>query len=319
MTLMKIPRVFGALVLAGTAAVTSVHAEEPKSADPIKIGVHDWTGNLITTGIAKAVLEKAGYKVSLVQSEYMGMWPGLESGDIDLAVEVWSTSASDLMNASVATGKTINLGETGLTGLDRWWYPKYVEEKCPGLPDYKALNDCAELFSTPLTSPKGRILLLPAAWGGFDDERIEALGMNFDIVRAGSEASLYAEVKAAVERKEPILAWLYEPHWAPLRFEGNWVQMPKYEEACYKDPAWGVNPDKAYDCEKPSGPIWKVAWSNMKDKWPDAVTIVSALQLTNEELGDMIGAIDLDGKKMDDVVAKWMADNTDRWQSWLPK
>ena len=86
---------------------------------------------------------------------------------------------------------------------------------------------------------------MPAAWGGFDDERVEALKLNFETVRAGSEASLYAEVKSAIERKEPILAWLYEPHWAPIRFDGNWVQMPKYEDACYNDPTWGVNPDKA--------------------------------------------------------------------------
>lgn len=313
-----------AYALAGLAfacglAATNVYAEQPKSNEPIKLAVHDWTGNFITTGIAKAILEKAGYKVQLIQAEYMGMWPGLESGDIDLAVEVWATSAGDLMNASVATGKTVNLGESGLLGFDRWWYPKYVEEKCPGLPSYKALNDCAKLFATPLTGSKGRILLMPSAWGGFDDERIEALGLNFEIVRAGSEASLYAEVKAAVERKQPILTWLYEPHWAPLRFEGNWVQMPKYEEACYKDPAWGVNPNKAYDCDKPSGPIWKVAWSGMPKKWPDAASIISAMKLDNAELGRMIGAIDIDGKKPEDVVAQWLSDNKDRWQTWLPK
>lgn len=319
MTTRGVSYIFAALVLAATATITSARAEEPRSTEPIKLAVHDWTGNLITTGIAKAVLERAGYRVSLIQSEYMGMWPGLESGDIDLAIEVWITSAGDLMNASIASGKTINLGTTGLVGLDRWWYPKYVEEECPGLPDYKALNDCVELFSTPLTSPRGRILLFPAAWGGFDDERVEALDLNFDIVRAGSEASLYAEVKAAIDRKEPILAWLYEPHWAPIRFEGSWVDMPEYEEACYNDPSWGVNPDKAYDCGKPSGPIWKVGWSGMKDKWPEAVAVLSALELNNEELGDMIGAIDLDGQKTEDVVAEWMATNTDRWQAWLPK
>lgn len=319
MTIRNLSCAFASLAFAGVIAATNAYAEQPKSEEPIKIAVHDWTGNLITTGIAKAVLEKAGYKVEFIQAEYMGMWPGLESGDIDLAVEVWATSAGDLMRTSVDTGKTLNLGETGLMGLDRWWYPKYVEEKCPGLPDYQALNDCAQLFSTPLTGSKGRLLLMPAAWGGFDDERIEALGLNFEPVRAGSEASLYAEVKAAVERKEPILAWLYEPHWAPIRFEGNWVQMPKYEEACYSDPAWGVNVDKPYDCEKPSGPIWKVAWSGMEEKWPDAVSILSAMKLDNEELGQMIGAIDIDGGKAEDVVSKWLADNEDRWQSWLPK
>jgi ABC-type proline/glycine betaine transport system substrate-binding protein len=115
-------------------------SESPKSTDPIKLAVHG-TGNFVTTGILSAVLQKAGYKVEPVRAEYMGMWPGLESGDIDVAVEVWSSSAKALMEESTASGKTENLGETGLQGFDRWWFPSYVKEKCPGLPDWKALNE----------------------------------------------------------------------------------------------------------------------------------------------------------------------------------
>ncbi|WP_254453118.1 ABC transporter substrate-binding protein [Ruegeria atlantica] len=299
-------------------AGTNVPAEQQKSKEPIKIARHDWSGNLVTTGIAKAILEEAGYNVELLQAEYMGMWPGLESGDIHLAVEIWSTSAGELMEASVATGQTENLGEIGLTGLDRWWYPKYVQESCPGLPDWQALNDCAELFSTPLTAPKGRLLLFPAAWGGFDDERVEALKLNYEIVRAGSEAALYAEVQSAIRRDAPILAWFYEPHWAPQRFDGDWIDLPPYSDACYDDPSWGSNPDMAYDCAKPSGPIWKVAWSGLKQSWPDAHTIISEMELNNAEIGDMIGAVDLDGRDADDVVAEWIAANEDRWRAWLP-
>lgn len=37
-----------------------------------------------------------------------------------------------------------------------------MEEKCPGLPDWKALMACGEAFATPETMPKGRVIDYPA-------------------------------------------------------------------------------------------------------------------------------------------------------------
>lgn len=295
--------------LAFSSPIDLAFGESPKSPEPIKIAVHDWTGNFITTGIISSVLEKAGYKIEPVRAEYMGMWPGLESGDIDVAIEVWSSSAKALMEASMATGKTESLGETGLQGFDRWWYPSYVKEKCPGLPDWHALNDCASLFATPETEPKGRLLLFPSSWGGFDDERVKGLGLNYDIVRAGSEAALYAELRAAYERKAPILAWLYEPHWAPMRYKGEWVELPPYSDDCYA---------KDHGCQKPSGPIWKVVTAGVIGKWPDAYKIVKAFHIENAELNELIAKIDLENKTPKEVVDEWMSKNEDRWKSWIP-
>ena len=42
---------------------------------------------------------------------------------------------------------------------------------------HPTLNDCAELFATPETAPKGRYLGGPVTWGGYDDERVTALDL----------------------------------------------------------------------------------------------------------------------------------------------
>ena len=91
-----------------------------------------------------------------------------------------------------------------------------MKEKCPGLPDWHALLDpkCAEAFSTPDTAPKGRYLGGPVTWGGYDDERVQALGLPFEVVHAGTDAAMFAELVSAEERKAPILLWIYSPHWA---------------------------------------------------------------------------------------------------------
>jgi glycine betaine/proline transport system substrate-binding protein len=113
------------------------------------------------------------------------------------------------------------------------------------------------------------------------------------------------------------MLWIYAPHWAPIKYEGEWVDFPAYEPACYTDPAWGQNPDATHDCGKPRGPIWKVAWAGLGDKWPGAATAIENFTVGNDEMGDMIAAVDLDGRNLEEVVDEWIAANEDRWQGWI--
>ena len=114
-----------------------------------------------------------------------------------------------------------------------------------------------------------------------------------------------------------MIVWVWSPHWVPAKYDGAWVEFPVYEEACYEDPTWGVNPDLAHDCGKPRGPIWKVSWSGLKDKWPGAYRALENFQTDNEEQAAMIAAVELDNIPIEEVVAKWMVDNEERWKSWL--
>jgi glycine betaine/proline transport system substrate-binding protein len=295
--------------LAGPAAAV-------ESSDPIKLTIHDWTGQYVTTHIMGEVLKSMGYNIEYVQADYIAQFAGLESGDLDVAMEMWETTGKEAMEASLATGKTVDLGVTGMQAKEEWWYPLYMKERCPGLPDWKALNKCAKEFSTPETAPKGRYLGGPVTWGGFDDERVEALGMNFEVVHAGTDAALFAEIESAYQRKAPILAWVYTPHWAPIKYKGEWVEFPPYTEACYKDPSWGINPNMAYDCGKPHGWIKKVGWKGGEKKWPKAYAAIRKFRMDNKTMGNMIAKIDLDGEKLDDVVGQWMKDNKSTWTAW---
>ncbi|NIW35364.1 MAG: ABC transporter [Gemmatimonadetes bacterium] len=291
-------------------------AEVPESKDPIKLTIHDWTGQYVTTHIMGEVLKSMGYNVEYVQADYIAQFAGLESGDLHIAMEMWETTGKEAMEASLATGKTVDLGETGMDAIEEWWYPLYMKEKCPGLPDWKALNDCAEAFSTPETHPKGRYLGGPVTWAGFDDERAEALGLDYEVVHAGTDAALFAEIQSAYERKAPILAWVYTPHWAPIKFEGEWVEFPRYTPECYSDPSWGSNPDMAYDCGKPRGWIKKVGWKGGEKKWPGAYKAVRNFKIDNQTMGELIAKIDLEGEKLEDVVAQWLKENEALWKKW---
>ena len=288
-----------------------------ESQDPIKLTLHDWTGQHITTNIMAEVLKEAGYNVELIQADYIAQFAGLQTGDLHVAMEMWETTGRDAIDEYTPDGRVVNVGSTGMDAIEEWWYPSYMKEECPGLPNWEALNECAEAFSTMETAPMGRYLGGPVTWGGFDDERVEALNLDWEVVHAGTDAALFAELEAAYQRQDPIMLWVYAPHWAPSKYEGEFVDFPAYTTECYTDPSWGINPNSAYDCGKPRGPIWKIASSKLKEKWPGAYDAVEAFNINNDEMGQMVAEVDLDGRSLEDVVADWMSSNSSRWQTWI--
>ncbi|MFV2003096.1 MAG: glycine betaine ABC transporter substrate-binding protein, partial [Paracoccaceae bacterium] len=166
--------------VAGTF-MTGAALAHVESTDPIKITLHDWSGQLINTQIMGTILEEAGYNIEYVQADYIAQFAGLKTGDLTLAMEIWATTGQEALDEAVASGKVVNAGETGLQAIEEWWYPLYMKEQCPGLPDWQALKGCAELFSTAETAPMGRYVGGPVTWGGFDEERGAALGLDFEV------------------------------------------------------------------------------------------------------------------------------------------
>ncbi|WP_272006161.1 ABC transporter substrate-binding protein [Roseovarius sp. ZX-A-9] len=311
-----------AISAAALAAVLAIPAFSPafaevESQDPIRLTTHDWTGQIINTTILGEILKKAGYNVELVQADYIAQFAGLKTGDLHVATEIWETTGREAMDEAIATGDVVNMGEGGMMAIEEWWYPSYMEERCPGLPNWEALNDCAAEFATSETAPLGRYLGGPVTWGGFDEERVEALGLDFEVVHAGTDAALFAELESAYQRKAPIVLWIYSPHWSTVKYEGSFVEFPPFSKECYEDPSVGVNPNAAYDCGKPTGPIWKVAWAGVEDKWPGAAEIIRNYTLTNDEMGKLVVAVDLDGKSIEEAANSWMEENAAKVDSWI--
>ncbi len=307
-----------ATAVAGTY-LTPLSAQAVESNDPIKIALFDWTSVNLNSKILGGILEKLGYTVEYPTADYLSsLTTSLTNGDITLGVEYWDTTAGEAMKASEATGQTERLGTLGPKAKEEWWYPLYMKEKFPGLPNWEALKDpkCAEAFSTAETAPKGRYLGGPVTWEGFDDERVVALDLPFTVIHAGTDAAMVAELDSAYQRKAPVMLWIYSPHWAPAKYEGEWVEFPQHTAECYEDPKWGINPDKAHDCGKPFGEIWKFAWGGMKDKWPVAYKVAKAYQIDGADLNELSGEVDLQGKTIEDVAAAWITANEATWKAW---
>ena len=294
---------------------TGAFAAEMGAVDePIKLAINEWTGQHVSTHVAGSMLEAAGYKVEYVTAGYMNMYQAMEDGELHAALEIWSSNVSEDYAKKVEAGGVVELGALGLDAKEGIAYPAHVAELCPGLPAWEALMDCAQVFTSAETIPMGRLVDYPADWGTPGADRMTGLALPFKAIPAGSEGALIAELRSSTEQKSPLLITFWQPHWAMSAYDVQFVDLPVGEEACFNDPAWGPNPNAVNDCDFAPSRIFKAGWSGMADKWPAAAEILSNYQLSVADQQPMMGAIDVDGGSVEDVVAEWMANNMDTWK-----
>lgn len=316
MQLRKLTGTASLLLSVVLGAPLHANAAVPESDDTIKIMLADWTSIGLQGEMMSLILQTYGYNTELVVADDSGRYPGFENGDLHIAMETWQTTQMQNLEKSVATGDVLDLGETGLAGVEDWWYPLYVKESCPGLPDWQALKACGELFSTADTAPMGRYVGGPVSWGDHDEKMIAALDLPFEVIHPGTDAAMFAELKSAYDRQAPVILWVWEPHWVTSVYEGEFVQFPKFETGCFDDPAWGPNKEATGDCGKPYGWIKKMGWAGGEQVWPCAYEMVRNYSMDNDTLAGLIAQVDLEGRSSTEVATQWLQDNQDIWRPW---
>ncbi|MEL6218036.1 MAG: ABC transporter substrate-binding protein [Pseudomonadota bacterium] len=301
-------------LLMGTVATGAMAAEMGAVDEPIRLAVNEWTGQHVSTHIAGQMLERAGYKVEYVTAGYMNMWQAMADGEIHGAMEVWTSNVSESFAALESEGKIVDISGLELDAKEGFAYPAHVAEICPGLPAWEALKACAIQFATAETIPQGRLVDYPADWGTPGADRIAGLELPFKAVPAGSEGALIAELRASTEKKSPLLILFWQPHWAMSAYDVQFVELPVGNDDCFNDPAWGPNPNAINDCDFAPTRIFKAGWAGMKDKWPAAYEILENYTLATEVQQPLMGAVDVDGRAVEEVVAEWMDANEGVWK-----
>ena len=124
-------------------------ATVPESPDPIKLPLWEWTGHQVSQYIAGEILKRMGYNVEYIHTAEIPSVPAIMEGSLHVSMEYWvGNNRVKFFKATQRGGGAEDLGYLGLAPRETWYYPAYVEEQCPGLPDWQALNKCKDLFAT---------------------------------------------------------------------------------------------------------------------------------------------------------------------------
>ncbi len=313
---MKNPVSSSIAVAALVAAPIAAHAAD--SSDPIIIPTHNWSSQIVMSHVVGQMFESMGNNVEFVSTDSQAVYESVRLGDVTLELEVWEGAFGVAFDEALAKGGLHDAGDHNAVTREDWWYPLWTKDHCPGLPDWEALNDCASLFATPETGDKGRFLGGPVDWLKHDAERVEALGMNFTVVNAGSAAALWAEIAAAEKTMRPVVVFNWTPNFAEAVWPGEFVEFPEYFEGCKDDASLGPNPDMTYDCGNPAtGYLKKAAWDGMQEKWPNAYSVLTKLSFTNPQIAQMAKLVDVDEMEPEDAATVWLENNKDVWMPWL--
>lgn len=291
-------------MLAG--AGSAVQAAELGAKDEvIKLATLEWVGNNVSVHMAGQLLEKMGYKVEYVTAGSFPQFTGLADGSLSATIEVWMNNVGDIYPKVKEAGQIEDLGNLKLETKEGWVYPKHMEQICPGLPDWTALEkpECVQALATPETAPNGRFLDYPADWGSRAATILADNNMPYQAVASGSEGALVAELDAATAAKTPLIMMFWGPHYALARNDVGWVKLPPCKS---QDNAHCINPPDAN----------KIVWSGFKDKWPAAYEFLKLFEVNAEEQQKMMLRIE-GGENLDAVVKEWVDTHEDRWGPWV--
>jgi len=288
------------------------------SEDPIVIPIHNWNSQIVMSNVVGQIFEEMGNNVEYVSTDSQAVYESVRLGDVALEMEVWEGAFGAAFNEALEKGGLHDAGDHDAVTREDWWFPEYVADLCPGLPDWEALNSCAAKFSTPETGDSGRFLGGPVDWLKHDQERVDALAMDFKVVNAGSASALWAELAAAEKRGEPIVLFNWTPNFIEAVYPGSFVEFPEYEEGCGDDPSKGPNPDLPYDCANPpNGYLKKAAWDGMQEQWPDAYEVLTKISFTNPQIAEMAKLVDVDEMEPEEAATAWLEANEEVWKAWL--
>lgn len=272
-------------------------AAVPEISTPVRISFINSSDSDFIAAVYGQALKQAGYEVKYVTVDSAAQYTAVQTGDIDVTLGAWQTTGVDMTKAAMASGKVNNYGPTGVKVTEGWWYPDYLKQLCPGLPSFEALKQpkCVEALATADTKPKARFVDAPADWGSRSDVRITTYQLPFNVINSGSPAALLATFQGAIDRKQPILGWMFTPNWFTEKNPGDFVQFPD---------------------SRPEVDVLKLGNKQAFAAMPVAEKILQKFTLNNEAVVTAMDMIDNDGSSPENEADEWIASHKDVVQGW---
>lgn len=275
-----------------------------------------WPASELNVRVAQILIEEElGHPVEIVSLDENVQWDALANGEADASLEVWPSGHGERIAQYIESDGTVESGgRLGPEGIIGWYVPTYVVEEHPELATWEGFTDpeLAALFATAETGDKGQFLAGDPSWVQYDADIINNLGMNMEVVTAGSEEALLSAVSSAYSREEPIVFYFYEPHAIFSQFDLTAVELPPYSDECYADAEGG-----SVACAYPSDELMKIISPALAEKAPAVHTFLNNMNYDNNAQISMLAALE-EGKTLEEAAQEWIDNNESVWQAWLP-
>ncbi|HEX5567537.1 MAG TPA: ABC transporter substrate-binding protein [Streptomyces sp.] len=283
------------------------------SGDTVTIAVPSWVGAEANAAVAVHLLkEELGVKARIQQMDEPVAFDALNSGKVEALLEDWG-GVPEKEKLYVEKKKTVvRGGDLGVVGHIGWFVPKYFADEHPDVTDWKNLNKYADKLRTTESGDKGQILEGSPSYTTHDDAIIKNLDLDLKTVYAGSEAAQITQIRKYVKSKEPFLSYWWTPQWLNAEIDFVEVKLPEHTEGCDADP-------EKVACAYPEVPLQKFLNADFAENGGEAAEFLKNFQWSTEQQNEVAKWIAGDGMDREEAAAKWVKENKDTWEKWIPK
>jgi glycine betaine/proline transport system substrate-binding protein len=279
--------------------------------DTVNMAINPWVGYEASAHVVGKVIEdELGCKVEYKDLKEEVAWQGFAKGTVDVIIEDWGHP--ELEKKYIEGDKSaIDAGPNGNIGQIGWYVPPWLAEKYPDITDWKNLNKHADMFKTSESGDKGQLLDGDPSFVTNDEALVKNLKLDYKVVYAGSEAALITSFRQAEKDKKPLIGYFYAPQWFLSEVPLVKVDLPKYTEGCDADPA-------KVACDYPETELKKIVATEFSESGSPAWDVVKNFKWTNDDQNIVAKYIAEDKMPADEAAAKWIKDNPDKVEAWLP-
>ncbi|GAB7078503.1 glycine betaine ABC transporter substrate-binding protein [Megalodesulfovibrio paquesii] len=249
----------------------------------------EWSSEVASTNVAKALLEQAGYTVEITPVSAAAMWQALATDEsVDGLVAAWLPTTHGHYLDKVKD-KVEDLGPN-LTGTRIGLVvPEYVT-----IDSIDQLNANADKFKGQIVGIDPGAGLMSKTEAAIKDYKLDKLTLM-----EGSGATMTAALADAEKNKQWVVVTGWTPHW----------MFAKWKLKYLKDPKNIFGGDEF---------IHTIVRKDLKKDKPEVHAILDRFEWTADDMAAVMIAIE-DGMAPDAAARKWLGEHPDKVKAWLGK
>lgn len=275
----------------------------------VRLAQFPWSAAKLTNAILGEVVaahpELGVGRLKTIQVGPATAWAGAQRGDVDALTEVAMPNQSEL---AAKAAERIELVHPTYEGAEQGWYvPSYAVEPgqpLAGLTSVTQLNDYADALGNRLVDSDPSFLTTE-----YNAKRLAGYRLDLEQVTS-SEAAQIAELRRAYERRQPILVYLYRPHYIFEELALTKLTEPTpARDDCY------TTGDGA--CAMPAYSAWTAASPELARTSPGFAAMLRRFELPLPDVEQMLQRVDVDNEDVEVVARDYVAAHPDRVRQWV--
>lgn len=281
-----------ALTLAGCSGeqageqATEKAATEAPSKGEVELAYVEWSSEVASTNVVRALLEQLGYEVKITPVSAAAMWQAIGAGDADAMVAAWLPTTHGHYLEKVKDqvsdlGPNLDGTKIGLV------VPQYVT-----IDSITELNGIADKID-------GKLIGIDPGAGLMSktEKVIEDYGLELKLVE-GSGATMTAALADAVKNNQWIVVTGWTPHWMFARWDLKYLDDPK-----------GVYGGAEQ--------IHTIVRKGLKEDVPEVYRVLDNFNWTPDEMAELMVWNQEDNADPYENAKRWLSKNPDKVAAWI--